>query len=1081
MSKKLLLMMFVCVTCFQLAFAQSKTVRGRILEANGEPVAGASVRVKGTNKGTVTDANGNFKLNVNDGERLTISSSGMKATEQAADDGMVVKLAANTKGLNEVVVTALGIRRAKEELGYATTRVTGNDVAGTRQSNALSTLSGKVAGLEIKQNNNMGGSTNIVVRGYKSLGGSNQALIVVDGVPYDNSNTNTTDQTTARGGYDFGNAAADINPDDIASINVLKGAAATALYGSRAANGVILIETKKGKKGLNIEINTGISKGVMDKSTFPVYQKEYGAGYGAFYGDTLGGYIDDTHDWDGDGINDLTNNMTEDASYGLKFDPNLKVYDWKAVDPTSPYYLKPSPWVAGANDPSYFIRNTLNSSNGFILSTANDKSNIKLAYTRTDDRGMLPNSKMWKNLVSFSVNQTVSDRVSLGLTSNATIMGALGRYGTGYDSKNPMGSFRQWWQTNVDVKDLQEAYDRNTDRNTTWNWGDYTDVSSGPIFWDNPYWIRHKSFENDTRNRVFGSVYSNVKLNSWISLLGRLSLDNYQEQQEERNGYGAVDLSEFTRYNRNYTEVNYDLLANYAKTLSEDVKLTGLVGMNIRRQKIQTIFAATNGGLAIPNFYSLANSKSPLLPPTETASDVQQNGYFAQATVGYKEKLYVDLTGRNDVSSTLSDGQQSYFYPSASLTYIFSKLFADNADMDWITYGKLRLNYASVGNSAPFGVNKDYVVAVASFNGLPVYSAAASKNNENIRFERTRSKEIGVEMAFFKNRVTLDATLYNASSIDQIVRLATSAQFGYTSKLVNAGTIQNKGVELLIGLKPIVKNGFSWEVNVNYTKNKNKVVSLNEGVDNLQLASLQGGVTINASVGQPYGIIKGQTYEIDSASGKRLVDADGYWVKTATSDHVIGNINAKYTAGIRNTFKYKGVGLSFLIDIKKGGNVFSLDQFYAAQTGIYQTSVGANDLGNPMRDPITTDTNGNYLPNSGGVILEGVHADGTPNTTRVSASDYTLGDSKAPSDFVYDASYVKLREVTLGYALPSRLFKKGIKGAEISVFGRNLWIISKKLPYADPEDGFSSGNIQGYQSGVYPTMKIYGVNLKLNF
>ena len=1053
----------------QSVWAQSSTIKGKITDDKGEPVIGATIRVKGTNKGTVSDMNGNFKVSTENNAILIFSAVGMKTIEKTAKDGLTVKLDNDSRMLNETVVTALGVKRNKAELGYAAQKVAGSEVTATRSSNALNSLSGKVSGLEIKQNNQMGGSTNIVVRGFKSLTGSNQALIVIDGVPYDNSNTNTGDQTTARGGYDYGNAAADINPDDIASINVLKGAAATALYGSRAANGVILIETKKGKKGLNIEVNTGMSMGIMDKSTFPKYQKQYGAGYGPYYGDTLGGFIDNSMDWNNDGLPDLTNNMTEDASYGLAFNPNILVYDWKSVDPSSPYYLKPSPWVAGKNDPSYFIKNTYNASNGFNISTANDKSDLKISYTRTDDKGMLANSKLWKNLFSVGVNHHVNEKITVGMAANATVMGAVGRYGTGYDSKNPMGSFRQWWQTNVDVKELEDAYLSNNDRNTTWNWGDYTDVSSGPIFWDNPYWIRYKSYENDSRNRVFGNVYTNYKLNSWINIMGRLSLDSYHEQQEERNGFGAVDLSEYSIYKRTYNEVNYDLISNFSRSLSKNIKLSGLAGINIRRQKQNSIFASTNGGLVVPNYYNLNNTKFQLNAPTNAASDIQQNGYFANTNFGYKEIVFLDLTGRTDVSSTLAKGNRTFFYPSASLTYVFSKYFQNMKKMDWMNYGKLRLNYASVGNSAPFGVTRDYLSVQPSFNGVPVYSSLNTKNNPNLRPERTSNKEIGLELAFLKSRITVDATYYYAKSIDQIIPLAISSGSGFTNKYLNAGTILNKGIELQLGIKPIMKKNFSWDINVNYTRNRNEVIELPDGVDNLQIASLQGGVTINATKGQPYGVIKGQTYEM--LNGQRLVE-DGYWVRTATSDHVIGNINPKFLAGIRNSFKYKNLAFSFLIDMKKGGSVFSLDQFYAAQTGIYETSVGLNDKGNPIRD---------FVADGGGVLLSGLNADGTPNTTYVEANDYTLGDSKAPSDFVYDASYVKLREMTLSYSLPSKLFKKGFKGAEIGVYGRNLWIIHKNLPYADPEDGMSSGNIQGYQSGVYPTMRIMGVNLKLNF
>lgn len=1070
MKKKLLLLCSFMLVMVHTLMAQNEAIRGKILDEKGDPVVGATIRVKNSNRGTISDQNGNFRLSAEDGATLSISAIGMKPTEKDASDGMVVKLATDTKVLGEAVVTALGVKRNKAELGYSAQKVTSNDVTATRQNAAMNSLAGKVAGLDIKQNNQMGGSTNIVIRGFKSLTGNNQALIVVDGVPYDNSNTNTQDQTTARGGYDYGNAANDINPDDIASINVLKGAAASALYGSRAANGVILIETKKGKKGFNLEINTGASFGFVDRTTFPKYQKEYGAGYGAFY-DTLGGYFY-SYDVNGDGINDAVVPFTEDASFGAKYDPDLYVMDWKSLDPNSPSYGKLTRWVAAKNDPYSFLQKPRGGNNGFVLTTGSDRSTFKLGYTRTDDKGMLPNSNLRKNLISFGANHQASDRLTVGLSSNALIQSAVGRYGTGYDgaeAKNVMTSFRQWWQTNVDVMDLKDAYMRNEERNPTWNWGDFD--ASSPIFWDNPYFTRYKNFQNDERTRVFGSAYGNYRLTNWLDLLGRVSMDSYNEQQEERVAIGSVALSKYNRFNRQYREFNYDFIANVNKTFSDNFKLTGLLGTNIRKQKIESVEAQTNGGLVVPNFYSLSNSRNPLVAPTENYVERQINGYFGQVNLGIANILFLDLTGRNDISSTLKPGNNSYFYPSGSLTYLFSNHFAKETTMDWFNYGKLRVNYAEVGNDAPYGVTRDYFTAQPSFNGNPIYTVNSTKNEPNLKPERTKSAEVGMELSFLKNRVSFDITRYHTLTVNQIIPVNISTATGFSRKFVNAGSIANRGWEMMLNLKPIKNKNFGWDITFNYTRNRNRVESLPEGVDNIQLATLQGGVSINATIGEAYGTIKGKDYLY--YNGKRLIDSTtGYYMQTATSDKILGDINPKWIGGVRNSFRAGDFNFSFLIDIKKGGSVFLLDQFYGAMTGIYPESVGNNDLGNPKRDPVAS---------GGGVVLDGVYEDGRQNTTRVEA-DYFLGNALAPKDFVYDASFVKLREVTLNYNFPAKWFgnKKVVKGINIGLYGRNLWIIHKNTPYTDPEDGLSSGNIQGYQSGAFPNVRTIGFNVRFN-
>ncbi len=966
--------------------------------------------------------------------------------------------------MSEVVVTALGIKRAKNTLPYAAQTVQGEDVSRLRSGNAFSALSGKVSGLQINQGNGLGGSTNIVIRGMKSITGNNQALFVVDGVPVDNSINNRTNQQTGRGGYDYGNAAADINPDDIENINVLKGAAATALYGSRAANGVIMITTKKAKKGLGIVVNSGLTINSIDKKTFPEYQKEYGAGYSDPY--HVDGFY--SYDVDGDGVKDLVVPTSQDASYGAKFNPNLMVYHWDAFDPASPYYKKPKPWVAAANDPSTFYITSLSNNQNVLFDGATDKGTYKLGYTRNEDRGVLPNSRLIKNMINFGATYNITSRLTASASVNYSHIDGRGRYGTGYSGRNVNQNFRQWYQTNVDIKEQKDAYFRNY-KNVTWNWSDPSKPSGlVPIYTDNYYWTVYENYQNDNRSRVFGYASLDFKATDWLSFLGRISIDNYTELQEERVAVGSQGAASYTRFDRTFTEKNYDLMANIDKDLTKDLNFKGLLGINLRRTTERSSLATTSGGLVVPGLYSISNSKGTIPAPIETNQPIAVDGYFGGITLSYQDYLSLDATFRRDRSSTLPVSENAYNYYAISGSWLFSHHLPT---VPWLSSGKIRLNYATVGNSAPWGSIYDVYDKPDPFGSSILFSLPDRKNNSELRPEETKSREIGLEMAFLKNRLGFDVTYYVTNTIDQIIPVSVSAATGYTAKWVNAGDVQNKGIELSVYATPVRTPNFSWTVNVNWTRNRNKVLKLYNDSRNLPLGAFQSGVSINATLGQPYGTIQGRTFVMKD--GQRVVDTTGYYMVTSTTTNVIGNINPDWIGGVYNTFRYKNLSLGFLVDVRKGGNVWSLDQFYAQGTGLYKESAGLNDLGNPVR---------NSLQDGGGVIFEGVTEDGKPNTKRVVVDANSTQLPQAA--YSYDASFVKLREANITYSLPATIFSKikAIKGIDVSVFGRNLWIIHKNLPYSDPEENLSAGNMpQGMQSGAYPTTRSIGMNLRLKF
>jgi TonB-linked SusC/RagA family outer membrane protein len=1093
MKRILLLCLTAMLTLVSASlWAQDRAVSGKVTSVeDGSPLPGVNVVLKGTTSGTVTDVDGNYRLTVpQDGGTLVFTFIGLQSQEVAvgARSTVDLQMTADVQQLSEVVVTAMGIEKTKNELAYAAQKVDGDQVSQTRDNNFVNALSGKVAGLDIKRTNSMGGSTNVIIRGFKSITGNNQALFIVDGVPIDNSNTNTTGsddparaQTTGRGGYDYGNAAADINPDDIASVNVLKGAAATALYGSRAANGVIMITTKKGKgtKGVGVTVNAGVTVGSIDKSTFAKYQHSYGQGYGPYYEDPDTGhflYRDAATGFDTPGSGpDLVSPLTEDASYGEKYDPNLMVYQWDAFDPLSPNYGKKTPWVAAKNDPTTFFTTPVQKNFSVLLDGQTDKGYFKLGYTSNNENGILPNSGLQKDFMNLGASYKITDKLTGSGAINVSKISGLGRYGSGYDDKNLMTNFRQWWNVGVDIKDQKAAYERNRAAggtgNVTWNWADPTNLV--PIYWDNPYFTRNENYETDGRLRYFGYTMLEYKATNWLNFMGRVSLDTYNELQEERQAFGSVSVSNYSRFNRTFREYNYDLMANINKDFSETFNFKAVLGTNVRKTHIESIFAETNGGLALPRLYALSNSANPIQAPLEKSSDLQVNGVFANVTFGYNKLLFLDLAGRRDESSSLPKGENVYYYPSASVSFVFSELVGNSP---WLTGGKFRVNYAEVGNTAPAQSVKDTYDFDAPFGSVPMFSVAGTKNNPNLKAERTKSFEVGTEMSFIDGRVGFDITYYKQNTVDQIIPLPISRASGYSFKYVNAGNIENKGIELQAFGSPVHTDDFEWKISVNWTRNRNKVVELPTGIDNLQLGSYQGGVSINASLNEPYGSIRGENFVFQD--GKRVVGANGRYLRSATSNEVIGNITPKWVGGIQNKFTYKNVALSFLVDMKHGGNLFNLDMYYGLATGLYPETAGTNDLGNPSR---------NAIGDGGGFIYtDAVKQDGTPNDIRVTNAEFGYyGYRRIPSaGFVYDASYVKLREVALTYSLPASIMTRipALKGIDLSLVGRNLWIIHKNTPYSDPEDGLGSGNLAaGYQVGTYPNVRNVGFNAKFRF
>ncbi|MFL9485259.1 SusC/RagA family TonB-linked outer membrane protein [Chitinophagaceae bacterium LWZ2-11] len=1089
--RKVLLFFAMVMGLLTATIAQTKSVSGTVTDKDGKPIEGASIQIQGKRSGATTDSKGSFQITSKEGDVLVISAMNFSSTKVkvGSQSSIAASLIKSDVQLSEVVVTALGIKRSKNSLPYSTQQVSAEDLNKVASTNVVNNLSGKVAGLQITQSNTMGGSTNAILRGFKSLTQSNQALFVIDGVPFDNTNQ-------SRSSLDLGNSASDINPDDVESVTVLKGPSASALYGSRGANGVILITTKKGShkgRGVGVVVNVGVQVATPDKSTLPEYQTDYGQGYGsagysaAYPAQSGFFYYTPTFNSGGQRVNVVQTDV--DAATGPAYNKNLLVYNWDAFSPTDPNYGKATPWMPAAHyKPTDFFQTPLTSIASIYIDGGGEQGNFKLGYTNSYDKGLMPNSSIQKNQLNFGATYNVTDKWTVGGTINYVSELAVNRNAYAYGGGGAMRDFRQWWPTNVDIQAQKNDFFNSGMSNASWNWlGGYTTNAPGnivkPAYHNNLYWDAYKNYNNDSRYRYFGNINTNYKFTSYLSLMGRVSMDNYDQMSETRSDVGSVGTPSYSRFNSTFNETNYDLMLNFDKNVINDLNVRAVVGGNIRQTQTSSISGATNGGLVVPGFFALSNSVKTPNAPTEGYSVKQVDGIFGNLTLTWKQMVTLDGTIRRDQSSTLPKGNNVYYYPSVSGNFVFSKLLPE---ADWLSYGKLRATYAEVGNDAPVFSLQNTYSAGTPFNSQTVFSSPTTNNNPNLKPESNKSYEFGLEASFLKGRVGFDVTYYHSLLENQIMPITPSNSTGFTSFYVNGGTVQNSGVELMINATPVKTKSFSWNIALNWARNRSKVLSLYGGQKSYIVGGLQNAIQIVAEVGQQYGVIRGTDYQY--LNGQRLIDAaTGLPMIATNAKSDIGTINPDWIGGINNSFRYKNVALSFLVDVKQGGNVYSLDMDYGSSSGLYPQNAGKNSLGNPVRSPLAA---------GGGYVYKGVTPDGKPNTVRADESDinagnYSFSSSLATStlgesakEYLYDASYVKLREVALTYSIPAKAIAKlsFIKGIDVSLTGRNLWIIHKNMPYSDPEQGQASGNASiGYQNGAFPSLRTFGCNLKFKF
>lgn len=1054
--KNFLLLYFI--TLFG-AFAQEKTVRGKVTASDdGLSLAGVNVVVKGTGKGAITNENGEFSVSADNGKVLVISFLGYQTQEVAvtSTDFIQVTLQLENRAFDDVVVTALGISREKRSVGYAVQEVKSKEFE-TRPTNALGAISGKIAGLQIiPSGGNMGGSTRVLLRGINSITGNNQPLFVIDGTPIDNSDLNTSSTVNGSAGKDVGNLLQDINPDDIENISVLKGPSAAALYGSRAANGVILVTTKKGtgKDRIEVSLNTGLD--FENVARLPKRQQTYGQGYSQVF---------QTANINGSEYKIV--DYASDESWGPKLD-GTPVLQWYNLDPeNADQYLKTTPWLYPKNDVNYFFRTGVANTNNLAISASSGATNYRLSYTNKNVSGTVPNSSLGRNTLSF----TGSTRLGkLTVSSNVNYINnrSIGRPWTGASNRNIMLEAFQWGAVQVDYKTLQN-YKRADGTQIPWNRTSYQNTPAGEAtrFIDNPYWSAYESYLEENRDRFYGNFGLDFDVNSWLKVGAKVHGDIYSVQLQDRIAVYSRSQSQYQETNHKLNEYNYEFLST-AKKDFDKLSLVANVGANLRTQKRRVDDALTQGGLIIPNYYNLKNATSVLTNNNHYEKRVAS--VYGSVSLGYDNIAFLDGTIRNDWSSTLPVNNNSFLYPSFTGSFILSELNSIRS-IPGLSFAKVRLGWAQVGNDTdPYQLHQVYEVQQA-FSGIPSYSLPSTLNNLTLKPEITSSWETGLNLQFFKNRLGLDFTYYNNDSRNQILPVPVSSAFGYDAKVLNAGHINNKGIEITLSGKPVDNGRLEWNAALNFSRNRNKVVSLDDLVNTLTLSNTL--VDLVAREGQPYGQIMGYDF-VYANDGQRVVQADGTYLRTSQLVP-LGSVLPNFLLGFQNQFSYKNWNLSFLIDSRVGGKFFSQTYKVGMYAGILDKTAENN-----IRET--------------GVVLDGIladvtfNADGTytvenvrPNDKNISAISWARNEYSGPTTFsVFDGSFVKLREVVLGRSFPiknSNVFKS----VGFSVYGRNLWNIYTTSKYIDPEFTNSGGNVQGIEGGNIPVPVSYGFNINAKF
>ena len=1058
----------------QLSFAQQKTISGTVSDSSGS-LPGVSVLVKGTQKGTETDFDGKFSIQANMGDVLNFSYMGYKTVEKPVTTAntLNVSMKQDANVLDEIIITGLGISKKEKAIGYAVQKVSGEKVNQAKEVNIVNSLQGRVAGVQIQGSaSTLGGSSRITIRGSNSFLGNNQPLFVVDGVPINNSSYSGSGQQSGFGGgsYDYGNSASEIDPSSVESMSVLKGAAATAIYGSRGANGVILITTKKGKKtkGVGVSFDTSVTFDEV-RNLIPI-QSTYGGG--STYPTTSG-----FNEFTQDGTAYLAPNYAKDGSWGPRFDPSVLVRHWDSWDPGAANYKETRPWAAPKNSYESFFDTGITLMNTIAFTGNNEKGGYRVSYSNLDQKGVMPEGQLVRNTITVNSNYNLSDKLKSNVSFSYINTEANNRNVTGYANANPLQGFTQWWQSQLDVDRLKNQQTTTEGNQYTWNTKGITTDAGGAFqsynptinYFDNPSWVRNNHLQNDVKNRLFGNANLTYELNENFTIATQFGTDLFQFSIVEGIPLGSVDGSRYEETERRFQETNMEARLQYNKEISEDFVVNGFIGVNRMRQSSKRLTAETIGGLVSNGFFNISNSAD--APLVETREDQRGiNSLFGAATVAWKDMLFLDMSARNDVSSTLPEKNNSYFYPAASLSFAISELESVK-ESGVVNFAKVRASIAQAGSDAgPYRISDVYNPNTPNFGNNPMYSVPNSQQNPNLVNELTTEVEFGFLVKLFGNRLTLDAAYYDRTTADQIFNVPVSSTTGYTSRLLNAGEMRNYGFEFELNATPIQTADFRWDIGLNLTKINNEVVELLKDESGESIVnSIPQGSTWAADVrieeGLPYMALFGQDHIYDT-NGNKVVGADG--VYEFTDERVyLGSAIADWTGGFNTSFNYKNFTLSALFDFQIGGILHSTSLQWSKYSGMHPETVAYNG---------ESDTRAN------GMILPGVTADGATNTVAIDPQTYYQTKWRVAAPNTYNAGYLKFRDVRLNYALSqSTLAKTPFTSLNLSLFGRNLAILSSDVPYIDPQVITGSGNIQGLENAQVPPTRSFGINLSAKF
>ncbi|WP_428235113.1 SusC/RagA family TonB-linked outer membrane protein [Gracilimonas sp.] len=1034
-----------------------ETISGTVTDAEtNEPLPGVNIQVKGTTIGTSTGPNGDYELDAPSlQDTLLFSFVGYETQEVPINGNTQIDVALVVVPLSQdLLVTALGINRSERSIGYATQQVNGEDLTYSNENNVIGSLAGKIAGVQVTGSSgaSLGGTQSIKIRGVNSINGEGQPLIVIDGTPISNANF------AGSAGEDYGNIAQDINPDDIQSVNVLKGPAASSLYGIRGQYGVIMITTNKGNEagGIEVQINSNLS--FQQAGNFMRYQNKYGGGSSQTWRTLPNG--------------DKYVQVNVDESWGPKMDGTL-VREYFSFYPQDPQYGQLTPFDAHPNNIQNFFETGYTADNGVTISGGEERTNFRLSFNDTKITGVYPNTYLNRNNLGLSANIEASDKWDFSANIN---------YAANEARRPPQGSqfgsryFRQWFQRNLDMGRLKDyRYPDGTVmhwnmRSPSSSTGEITNKS--PLYWANPYFEAYENTSTDSRDRVFGNVGAHFEALPNLVVSANIRGDIYIQNIEGKTDFGGTSTPGYSVGKYENKEMNYELSAQYQKSWA-NVSLDATLGTNLYDRNYSYISQSTVGGLTSPGYFNINASvdRPNVFNYLEQKKIVSAYGLVS---LGFSDTYFLDLSLRSDKSSTLPKDNNSYLYPSVSGSFVFSELL----ELEALSFGKLRASFAQAGSDlSPYLTTPVYNVG-SVYDGQNTLDVPSNINNPDIKPSFSTSYEAGFDIRFF-DRVGMNFTYYLQQNKNQIIPLNISGTTGYGSAIINAGLIENKGIEVSLNGTPIQQRDFVWNSTFNLSRNTNQVVKLHPDIDLYNHGSTVYSSTasyLNSYEGKTYGSLVGRAYQRDPETGMILLDDDNLPLWTDAT-HNFGSVLPDFTGGFQNLFFYKNFSLSTMISFQVGGQFFSRSEMLATRTGLHSQTAAKNDKGNNVRDPVSE---------GGGVKVHGISAStGQEVTAYVDAHDYfdLIGD-EVYEDWVIDASYIKLSEVKLGYTFGEKVMSRiPVKSINVAVFANNPLMIWQKAPQGLDPSELSSGSqdITWYESGQLNTVRSYGLNVKLIF